>query len=328
VFQPAGGSRMEITARVLSVDNTDGWAKCGLMFRSNLDPGSPHVFMALTPGNGAAFQNRMIQNATSLNDNRGAIHIPYWVRISSDGNKYIGYFSPDGINWNVVDSLILALGNHPYVGLAYTAHNNAVSGTAVIDHVSVDLHQDSLFVRLTDFTGTNVNNQYSQLNWTTGQELNFDHFEIEHSTSTTNFIPIGTVAGNGDSQFAQDYAFQDPNPSEGANYYRLKMVDKQGNFSYSHSVLVNFSLAIIQLYPNPAKRLVYLKNNVNFTNNEPIQVELINPLGQRLFKEAISTAGLNLMTVQFPSGFPSGTYFFIAVNSKGQKQTWKLQFRN
>lgn len=328
VFQPITGSKMEITARVVSVDNTDGWAKCGVMFRSNLDPGSPHVFMAMTPGNGAAFQNRMVQSGISLNDNRVAIHIPYWVRISGDGNKYTGYFSPDGVNWTVVDSLTLALGNHAYIGLAYTAHNNTVSGTAIVDHVSVILHQDSITVSLSGFTGTNVNNQYTQLNWTTGQELNFDHFEIEHSTSTTNFSAIGTVPGRGDSQFAQDYAFQDPNPSEGANYYRLKMVDKPGNYSYSYIVLVNFNLGIIQLYPNPAKRQVYLVNNFNFTNDEPIQVELINPLGQRLFTEKKVTAGLNRLTVQFPAGFPSGTYFFIVINAKGQKQTWKLQFRN
>jgi len=183
-------------------------------------------------------------------------------------------------------------------------------------------------VRLAEFTGTNVNNQYSQLNWTTGQEINFDHFEIEHSTSNTNFNQIGIVQGKGDSQFAQDYSFQDLNPFEGANYYRLKMVDKQGHFSYSSSVLVSFSLAIIQLYPNPAKNLVYLKNNLNFTNGEPLEVELINPLGQHLFSETLVTDGISLLTVNFPSVITPGTYFLIAINSKGKKQAWKIQLQN
>ena len=134
--------------------------------------------------------------------------------------------------------------------------------------------------------------------------------------------------GKGDSQFAQDYNFQDRHPVEGANYYRLKMVDKQGHFTYSNLVLVNFSLAIIQLYPNPAKHQVYLENNLNFTNELPVQVEIIDPLGQRLFKQSYPTAGLTRITVQLPSDMSSGTYFLIAVNSKGKKQAWKLQVRN
>ena len=88
-------------------------------------------------------------------------------------------------------------------------------------------------MRLAEFAGANVNNQYAQLSWTTGQELGFDHFEIEHSISNTDFEQIGTVQGKGDSQFAQDYGFADMNPKEGMNYYRLKMVDKQGHFTYS-----------------------------------------------------------------------------------------------
>jgi len=158
--------------------------------------------------------------------------------------------------------------------------------------------------------------------------LNFDRFEIEHSTSNTDYKKIGEVPGKGDSQFAQDYGFQDLNPAEGTNYYRLKMWDKQGRSSYSRVVIVNFSLAIVQLYPNPAKHMVYLKNNLNFTFGEPLNVELINPLGQSLFKEKIPTSGMNLLKIKFPSAISSGTYFLIAVNSKNQKQAWKIQLRN
>ena len=328
MFRPVPGSSLEIKARIVSVQNTDPWAKCGVMFRSNLDPGSPHVFMAITPGNGAAWQHRNVQSGLSDNLSKGGVQSPYWVRITGNGNKYVGYVSMDGLIWNAMDSVILAMGNHAYVGLAYTSHNNTISGTAVVDHLSVIIPEDTASVRLIDFTGANVNNQYSQLNWTTGYELNFDRFEIEHSTSNTDYKKIGEVPGKGDSQFAQDYGFQDLNPVEGANYYRLKMWDKQGHSSYSRVVIVNFSLAIVQLYPNPAKHMVYLKNNLNFTFGEPLHVELINPLGQSLFKEMIPTSGMNLLKIKFPSAISLGTYFLIAVNSKNQKQVWKIQLQN
>jgi hypothetical protein len=329
VFQPLATGTAVVTARVVSIQNTDPWAKCGVMVRSNLDPESPNVMMAMSAQNGPLFQHRASQGAISVStDYGGGILPPYWVRISSSGNKYVGYISTDSLTWQPVDSITVALGNHPFIGLAYTTHNNTVSGTAVVDHVSVVLPQDSTGVNLTDFTATNVNNQYSLLQWTTGSSVNFDHFEVERSSSTTDYNQIGSVPGQGDSQFAQFYSFVDNNPSQGANYYRLKMVDKQQHFTYSKTVLVSFNLAIVQLYPNPAQHLVYLKNNTNFTNNDPIEVELINPLGQRMFTQTLVTSGLSLMTVQFPTTLSTGIYFLYIVNAKNQKQAWKIQIQN
>jgi hypothetical protein len=114
---------------------------------------------------------------------------------------------------------------------------------------------------------------------------------------------------------------------EGSNYYRLKMVDRLGHFTYSKMVLLNFSLAVIKLYPNPAKQTVYLENNPNFTNDQPIQIELIDPLGQKLFSASYPTAGLTRVTVPIPSGMVTGTYFMVAVNSTGKRQAWKIQIR-
>jgi hypothetical protein len=158
-------------------------------------------------------------------------------------------------------------------------------------------------------------------------ELDFDHFVIERSTATTDYDSIGTVPGIGDSQTPQNYAFQDSHPIEGANYYRLRMVDKHGHISYSKMVLLNFSLAVIKLYPNPAKQSVYLENNPNFTNDQPIEVELIDPLGQRLFTASYPTAGLTRVNVPIPPGIVTGTYFLVAVNSSGKRQAWKIQIR-
>ncbi len=328
MFQPVTGNNLDIMARVASIsNNTDAWAKCGVMIRASLDPGSPHVFMAITPGNIAAFQDRRFLNDLSYNTSQDGIQAPYWVRLTGNGNFYTGYISSDGINWTIMDTVTLSLGIHPYVGLAYTAHNNTTYGTATVDHLALIYNQDTLSIQLSDFTGKNVNNQYAQLNWTTTKELDFDHFVMERSTPATDFDSIGNIPGKGDSQVSQNYAFQDAHPVEGANYYRLKMVDQQGHFIYSNMVLLNFSLAVIKLYPNPAKHIVYLENNPNFTNDLPIQIDLIDPLGQKLFSAEYPTAGLTRVTVQIPPGMVTGTCFLVAVNSTGKKQAWKIQIR-
>ena len=328
VFQPVTGSNVEIIARVASITNTDPYAKCGVMFRTSLDAGSTNVLMAITPSQGGIWQSRAVQNGTTTLVGDGTIKPPYWVKITSDGNTYSGFDSQDGINWHLAGTFTQSLGNHPYIGLAYTSHNINVVGTAVVDNVSIITHTDTGTVKLLEFTGSNVNNQYTQLNWSTGSENGFDHFEIEHSVSNTNFAKIGSVNGGGDSQFAQFYAFADNTPAQGSNYYRLKMVAKNGSFTYSNIVIVNFNLAVIEIYPNPATNIVYLKNNMNFTNNEPIDVVLVDPLGQRLFSTSVVTAGLTNIPVKFPIAVANGVYFLKAVNSTGQKQSWKLQILN
>ncbi|MHC4207623.1 MAG: PA14 domain-containing protein, partial [Planctomycetota bacterium] len=66
-----------IVARVMSVDNTDAWAKAGVMIRETLDPDSSHAMMVVTPGSGASFQRRPGTGATSLNTDSAGIVAPY-----------------------------------------------------------------------------------------------------------------------------------------------------------------------------------------------------------------------------------------------------------
>ncbi len=91
------------------------------------------------------------------------------------------------------------------------------------------------------------------LSWATENEKNFSHFEVEKSEGDNNFKPIGTVSALNNPDFNQ-YTFLDEAPLKGLNYYRLKLVDIDGNFKYSIIEPVLYSgAALITIYPNPAK---------------------------------------------------------------------------
>jgi len=137
VYQPFDSSSGMITAQVKYMDYTDPWAKCGLMFRSTLDDGSPNTMMAVTPGNGAAFQDRIADLGASYSVNNANIPMPYWVRIIREGNTFTGYVSPDGQIWTAIDSVTIAMNTSIYAGIAYTAHNDTLDGTSVVDSVSL-----------------------------------------------------------------------------------------------------------------------------------------------------------------------------------------------
>ena len=127
----------QITARVLAQQNTDGWAKSGVMFRETLDAGSRHAFMAVTPGNGAAFQRRTVTDGGSDSNDGPALVAPYWVRLVRAGDNFTGYISPDGTNWTSDGSVTIAMNSSLEIGLAVTAHNNGLLNLSVFDNVSV-----------------------------------------------------------------------------------------------------------------------------------------------------------------------------------------------
>jgi hypothetical protein len=321
VYQPSPGSSIEMIARIVSIENTDSWAKCGIMMRSNLDQGSPNVFMAVTSGNGIAFQSRMSQNAISNSDNQAGIASPYWVRMVQFGNQFIGYSSIDGSTWTAFDSVIVALGASPYVSLAYTTHANSILGTAVVDNVSIIVHA-AISGQLVNFTGKNISNKYAQLAWGTTVELNTSYFQVERSTDTTNFQPIGQVQGQGASAYPHSYGFNDMSPFGGVNYYRLKQVNQDSSFSYSGIVSVNFTFSNILIFPNPSSGQIYIQNNVNFSKGQPLNIEIINSLGQVLLRET-GVSG-NIIDLNLEKNVRNDVYIVKVINSGGSVQAKKI----
>jgi len=71
-----------IVAKVESIDNTNDWAKAGVMIRETLDPGSAHAYMVVTPTQGVSFQRRPGTGATSTSDR--AYYIRQLHRVSFD----------------------------------------------------------------------------------------------------------------------------------------------------------------------------------------------------------------------------------------------------
>jgi hypothetical protein len=134
-----------IVAKVLSVDNTDPWAKAGVMIRETLDPDSKFAAVYITPGNGCRFQAR-INTATDATSDTSvasteqmAITAPYWIKLERDiGGNCRCYYSADGSTWTPMtwNPQYITMGSNVYIGLALTSHNNDVKGQAVFSNVT------------------------------------------------------------------------------------------------------------------------------------------------------------------------------------------------
>jgi arabinogalactan endo-1,4-beta-galactosidase len=124
-------------ARVTSLENTNAWAKSGVMMRESLNANSEHALMALTASNGVAFQRRTSTGGSSAHTSGGSASAPIWVRLVRSGNTITAYTSGNGSNWTQVGSATINMANNIYVGLAVTAHNDSTLATSQLDNVTV-----------------------------------------------------------------------------------------------------------------------------------------------------------------------------------------------
>jgi Secretion system C-terminal sorting domain len=112
-------------------------------------------------------------------------------------------------------------------------------------------------VTLVDFKATKLTTSSIKIQWTANREINFNKFEIERSIDGVNFNIINTVV----AQNLINYTVTDFNlPTVKTIFYRLKLIDIDGKFTYSKIVtLPLFNNSGASLFPNPATDKLQIK---------------------------------------------------------------------
>lgn len=168
-------------------------------------------------------------------------------------------------------------------------------------------------VTLLEFVARLIQNQVAALNWSTINEVNTEKFGIEHSANGEDWNTLGVVnAVNLSSR--NGYDFTDLNPNNGINYYRLKMVDKDGNFTYSEIRIINIikEEKPFTISPNPATSVATLNFNspinaaeISITDAQGKMVSIESMKGNLISSYQLNTAqlliGLYLVTVKTAS---------------------------
>ena len=135
VYQAASGD-CEIRARVATQQNTDVWAKTGVMIRETTAAGSKHAMMVVTPGNGLAFQYRTATGGSSTHVAGGTGTAPYYVRLVRTGSTITAYKSTNGSSWTSVGSVTISMTTAVQIGLVVCSHVDATLNTSTFDNVT------------------------------------------------------------------------------------------------------------------------------------------------------------------------------------------------
>ncbi len=163
-------------------------------------------------------------------------------------------------------------------------------------------------------------NMTTELKWQTENQEGFSHFELERSSNgTADFDSIASIPAT--TATSGNYSFIDANAARLSQkaYYRLKMVDQDGQFKYSAVVVVTFeNAASIMVTPNLLNAGEMISVNIAGNNQSKFDVKLFDMSGKMISQQAgnsrmqIATAGLR-----------KGMYI-VAVSNQTEAKSFKI----
>ncbi|MCF0059088.1 T9SS type A sorting domain-containing protein [Dyadobacter sp. CY356] len=157
--------------------------------------------------------------------------------------------------------------------------------------------------------------QAAQLNWSTTSENGSAYFQIERSTSGTDWKVLGKVMAGGASGSNSIYRFLDIFPQAGENLYRLKLVDGDGSFAYSQLRRLIFEKSFF-VYPNPVSDRILFSPALR---DRAISVTITDKSGNMLLQTSnIPNEGISVKSIA------SGLYVLTIFYDDGSAEVNKL----
>jgi hypothetical protein len=145
------------------------------------------------------------------------------------------------------------------------------------------------------------NSEMVTIRWQLMTELNTDHYVLEHATDTTNFSPMHEMVARGGQGEGPAYRDEDNNASDKLNYYRLKIVGKDGHAFYSASVSVDMTGKI----PPAIKPTVLNMGNtlrLNTYYRQPLTVNFFNEGGRMVATYLVNSSSFDVNTSNWGKG--------------------------
>ena len=182
----------------------------------------------------------------------------------------------------------------------------------------------TLPVQLVEFLASKKDDGSVLLSWATSQEENAGYYDVERSGDQAGWTKIGSVKAKGYSSTTTNYSFSDKLPLDGTGYYRLKMTDIDGKFTYSKTVSVSAEKNIrpLVIYSNPFSDQIRMK--VNVSRAQILTMTVSDMMGKTYLSQSYhAQSGDNLVNLQ-PGVGGSGMYI-LRIHGDSYEQTVKLE---
>src|SRR5439155_2466890 len=134
--QPASGDA-EIVTRVDSEQNTNAFAKAGVMLRQFTTSTSAHVILDVRPDGNVEFMTRSTDGGATTFLAGGSQSFPVWLKLTRTGSTVAGSVSRDGRAWTAIGTTSTDMPTNVNIGLVVTSHDPTVLNTSLFDNVAL-----------------------------------------------------------------------------------------------------------------------------------------------------------------------------------------------
>lgn len=181
----------------------------------------------------------------------------------------------------------------------------------------LQITNNALPIQLISFDGSYKNKQV-ELNWTSAADFGASYFDIERSANGVDFKKIGKVEAQPNSNQTNNYTFIDKEPISTEFYYRLKMVEEDGSFEYSKSVVIYFKGQLeLALFPNPNQGSFNLLVKGQTDEVKSVSIIIRSLTGQVMYRQNHLASLLPFNQQLFLENLPNGVYD-VEVSYDGQ----------
>jgi hypothetical protein len=178
-----------------------------------------------------------------------------------------------------------------------------------------------LSLKLDYFTGTKENG-YNTLSWKAECNSETASFTLQRSSDGVNFTNIDSVQAATATECSLPYNYNDYTATGSKVYYRLEVIDQNGNITYSQLVLILNDQNVIQLMnvrPNPVQTEAWL--NISASENQNVELVIYSIDGKQLVRQTINVVGgMNTIDLH-TSTLANGMYIVRGVFMNGQTNT-------
>ena len=166
-------------------------------------------------------------------------------------------------------------------------------------------------VTILDFSASYASANNVKVAWSTTNEINASYFEVERSSDKTSFIGVAQVNASESFTPIHSYSLNDQlyNVTGNTVYYRLRIVDNDGKYTYSKiiPVILGQPENTFSVYPNPVDN--YAIVNLFADNSGSAMLRLIDNSGRQIKTKSFGvTNGNNSILVDQLGNLPKGIY--------------------
>lgn len=241
-----------------------------------------------------------LDNVTIPTTFTGVAQVTYWTlgNMAPEG----GYITPEDGNTVPQNSLSSDGGLTSYNFLSPDLNTPLALGSATLP---------VLFTKV----GAHCNDNGSVISWTTPAEFNSDYFEVEHSDNGNFWESLKRVKAAGTTSLLHTYMV--PDFTGGLQYYRVKAVDKDGQYMYTGVMKSNCAVPDINvnIYPVPAINILNIV--IGSKRNVKTQLQIVDGAGKLVrMVNASLVMGSNSLQIEL-AGLPSGEYLLHTTAPSG-----------